>query len=387
MIEKIIFENFYSFKNQVEIDFQNNDPDDRYRDIFMIYGHNASGKTNFLRALSFIKWLLYNSWQRKNPEQDIPLEVFFNSDQPVKFELHFSSQDGQKYQYKVILNKKAIEEEALLKMSGKARTTFTYLFQRSLEKITNKKESQTPCTYNYTNLKLPIKKDDLLKNVRPNATVVSYLRQFSNPELNYLPEIFDSWASNVNFFGKGDISLSTATRFYKENPSYLEKIKNFLIKNDYGINEVEIKTKKEEEEETFFPNFVHFAGGKKFYLPFFVESTGTLDIFKYFVLILKALEKGGVLILDEFCAEIHPLTMRAILNYFSDPENNPARTQLIMTTHSTENMNFLARSNIIIIEKTNLISEAYKLSEVEGVRNEENFSKKYLSGAYGGIIK
>lgn len=387
MIEKIIFENFYSFKNQVEIDFQNDDLDDRYRDIFMIYGHNASGKTNLLKALSFIKWLLYRSWQRKNPEEDLPLKVFFNSDKPAKFELHFSSHDGQRYQYKVVLNKKAIREEALLKMSGKTRETFTYLFQRNLEKVIDKKENQTTYIYNYTNLKLPIKKDDLLKNVRPNATVVSYLRQFSNPELNYLPEIFNDWISNVGSLGKDDLSLTTATKIYKENPSYLEKIKNFLIKNDYGVDEVEIKMKKVEEEEVLFPNFVHFADGEKLYLPFFVESTGTLDIFKYFVLILKALEKGGVLILDEFCAEIHPLTMRAILNYFSDPENNPARAQLIMTTHSTENMNFLARSNIILVEKTNLISEAYKLNEVEGVRNEENFSKKYLSGAYGGIIK
>jgi predicted ATPase len=78
--------------------------------------------------------------------------------------------------------------------------------------------------------------------------------------------------------------------------------------------------------------------------------------------------------------------LEAILDLFGSPASNPRRAQLIFATHSSNVLNLLQKSQILLVEKNeHSESESFRLDEVEGVRTDENFSAKYLAGAYGAV--
>jgi hypothetical protein len=77
-----------------------------------------------------------------------------------------------------------------------------------------------------------------------------------------------------------------------------------------------------------------------------------------------------------------------LFNLFSNKEANSGRAQLIATCHATETMNHLDKYQIHFTEKSDEgVSSIYRLSDVQDVRNDENFAKNYNAGAYGAVPK
>ena len=95
---------------------------------------------------------------------------------------------------------------------------------------------------------------------------------------------------------------------------------------------------------------------------------------------------GGIAAVDELEADLHPNLLPALIDLFVSPESNPCGAQLIFTCHATPLLSVLDKYQIVIVAKDqNGISEAWRLDEIEGVRNTDNFFAKYTAGAYGGI--
>ena len=123
------------------------------------------------------------------------------------------------------------------------------------------------------------------------------------------------------------------------------------------------------------------------------ESYGTVRFINIFPLILKALVEGSVLVLDEFDANIHPMALMNIINIFHD-DINKKNAQLIFNTHNPIflNANIVRRDEIKFVERDDEthLSAHYSLSDFKtsgsnGVRKADDYLKHYFLGRYGAV--
>lgn len=123
------------------------------------------------------------------------------------------------------------------------------------------------------------------------------------------------------------------------------------------------------------------------------ESYGTVRFINMFPLILKALVEGSVLVLDEFDANIHPMALMNIINIFHD-DINKKNAQLIFNTHNPIflNANIVRRDEIKFVERDDEthLSTHYSLSDFKtsgsnGVRKADDYLKHYFLGRYGAV--
>ena len=116
------------------------------------------------------------------------------------------------------------------------------------------------------------------------------------------------------------------------------------------------------------------------------ESHGTRAFIKMYPYILAALKNGGVVLVDEMDAAIHPLLLPELLRWFYDKNGrNQNNAQLWLTCHSASLLEDLQKEEIVICEKDRQgRTRIFSLMDVK-VRRDENHYRKYLGGAYGGI--
>lgn len=124
------------------------------------------------------------------------------------------------------------------------------------------------------------------------------------------------------------------------------------------------------------------------------ESYGTVRFINIFPLILKALVEGSVLVLDGFDANIHPMALMNIINIFHDDDINKKNAQLIFNTHNPIflNANIVRRDEIKFVERDDEthLSTHYSLSDFKtsgsnGVRKADDYLKHYFLGRYGAV--
>ncbi len=116
------------------------------------------------------------------------------------------------------------------------------------------------------------------------------------------------------------------------------------------------------------------------------ESEGTQKIFELSPFIYAALKESTPLVIDEFDARFHPLLSKKIVELFNSESNKGS--QLIFITHDTNLLSaeLLRRDQIDFVEKDRFgASHLYTLVEIKGVRNDASFEKDYIQGKYGAI--
>ena len=392
MIKNFKTKNFYSFKNEVAVDLDRINKNDPYKNIFFIYGHNAAGKTNLLKAFAFLSWFSTSSWKNLEPEEEIPVEPYCfckNTDKSSLFEITFSTSKDRTYKYLIELNKKVVLKEHLWIQNEGQRTTFSTLFKRVWNSKSKKYNSDFRNFWISENFI-----EEMLQN-RNNCTLISALNHTKQKET--IPIINSLWNIHTNVNAVGKISrdqfkeILKVSQFYKIDEETQKKVVSLIKYLDIELHHLEWVSRffgKDKGQELFLPEFYHKKeDGEIYKLPFMYESSGTKNLYIILRWIVEVLETGGVAVLDEIDADLHPLVVRKLIKYFSNPQNNKLNAQLIVSTHSTELMNLLSKENIFFAEKNEeLESSIFSLSEIGGVRNTEDFSKKYLSGDYGGIM-
>lgn len=123
-------------------------------------------------------------------------------------------------------------------------------------------------------------------------------------------------------------------------------------------------------------------------IPLHSESDGTVKIFNIMPTILKNLEFGGLLCIDELDVKLHPLLFKKIVNMYKDKAINKNNAQLIYTAHSTFlfNSDDLRRDQLYLVEKNSFgKARLYSLSEFRNLRVDADYEKKYLTGQFGAI--
>jgi AAA15 family ATPase/GTPase len=395
MIYKLKFKNFYSFKNEIELDFvvgkKAGDNNSYYKDVFGnriskimgVFGANASGKTNFLKAIPFIKWLFLHSFKLGIDDKILFKQFLFSKEKkPSYFEIEFSDNGKRIFRYSTELTEEKIisEKLSLLDNPKKEKLKFRTLFERK-EKGNEK--------YFYSFSEEFDVSSDFERNIRKNVSVISLGASLNNKLcleiVKYFYFVVDNGIAEKGKINSGEIEeVSKSVNFFFRNPVLKEKAENILKKFDFGLEGIEIE--EDISSKSYSVSGKHKYFDEEFLLGFHYESTGTKNLFLLLRYILPVLENGKVVILDEIDSVIHPLIIPEIINLFTSKETNPKNAQIIFNSHNLEVLKELDKEQIVLIEKDeNGISDSWKLSDIKGVDVRENYYAKYLSGAYGGI--
>ncbi len=406
MILEFSINNFYSFKEENSVSFIVNkkspctdayvttENGTRITKILACFGANASGKTNLLKALSFLSWFTYKSFDLK-PDEKIPIQPFrFENDNAVISSLSVDFiQMGNIYRYVVKLSPDQIFSESLYIRSSKG---FKYLFKRHWN------EDKKLFDFSTKNFGLPGSFADSL-NMRKNASTISLALQHNHAESKNIAEFWSKISTNVREQGRdghldvGEVFyhiFKTAEYFHK-HIDYKIKAEELLTRFDLGLSGLEIEEREVgidqsgKPEKIIFPFGIHIGRDKSTHkLPLFYESSGTQNLFIVLRKILPILQEknGGIAVLDEFEVDLHPHMIPALLDLFISKKTNPYNAQLIFSCHSIELMKKLDKYQVLLVEKDEYgYSRVIRLDEIRGVRSDDNIYAKYDAGAYGAV--
>lgn len=340
----------------------------------VIYGANASGKSNFIKALEFFKWYIINSSKDIQSGEHVNVESFRlnanTANEPSYFEVLFGQGDIQ-YRYGFEVDDKKVYAEWLYQRANKRKSKEIELFYRKINEFT-------------IHSKFNVGKELVNKKmIRDNALLLSVAAQFNESTaveiLNWLNEttIIES-SKDENIWNNAIMQL--------ENQEMRHRIVAFSQYADLGIDDIE------KIENTIVSSHIQYddAGNeiKTITFPFKKnESEGTIKYFSLAYPIIDALDNGKRLIIDEFDSKLHPLLTCKVIALFNSKETNPNNAQLIFTTHDTNllSAHLFRRDQIWFTQKDRLGStDLYSLIEYK-VRNNAFFEKEYMQGKYGAI--
>jgi hypothetical protein len=394
MLHSYAFANFRSFLERVEVPFTLTDKDavngwdrvsqtgQRLTTVMAVLGANASGKTSLIQPLAFLAWFVRHSFSLP-PETDVPLAPHFNGrDLPSEFEIIAD----------------APEPEALLRYRLSA--TPQYVLAESLERKARRGQWRPIFDRQRTNDgKYQVTQDGFgldptqAENVRRNVSLISWAAQFNVSFANQLL----NFAIATNMFQGGrwwqptDDTVHECIQEYAKVPARHKRLAELLAQWDLGLAGVELREVENlspsGERETRWHAFgVHPDGTRESHLlPFMQESSGTKTAFALLTQFLPVLEHGGIVAYDELDSDLHPHVMEALLDLFASKKANPHDAQIIFSCNSPGVLRLLQKSQVMLVEKEGLDSEAWRLDSMEGVRSDENRVAKYLAGAYGAV--
>ena len=414
MLLSLKIENFRSIKSPLKIDFTTekrlNEDDLPYNSFIhngneilkslVLYGRNASGKSNILLALKALSWLINNSDAFKHGEKIPPYEPFiFDSEyinKPVKFEIAFISIESKiRYKYTISYNSSEIIYESLFFYPA---GTIAKLYERTEKKI----------TYGdyYQGTKKKIENDLLFNQL--------FLSKSSTSKVKYLDDVYLYFTKYFYVSTIHDTEYDKAIiRAFSELVLKDKKLKHNLLELlkaadtsilDFSITENEKRMKfsdnvPKELQKEILEKFKYevltshslFENGNeigKTTLNLKKESLGTKKLFVIGSLILNALSNGGVIVIDELDKGLHPLLTKLIIKLFNSKNSNPINAQLIFATHDSTLLDneILRRDQICFIDKDYQGgSTFYKLGDILGVRKDIPIDKWYLSGSFKAI--
>jgi len=366
-----------------------------------LYGANASGKSNLLSALGFMRNAVLASHRLWGPEDGIPRQPFAwaaKANEPSLFEISVVVA-GTRFQYGFVADDEQFVEEWLYAWPGKRKQTWferesgVYKFSEHLGGENRLIEQITRPNALFLSAAVQLKHERLaplyswfgtlaLVNVRRQHAAFS--RMTPEPFLGRLVEAWldpDPQRSQVT----GDASLYS--------------FRQLLRTADVGILDIKLDDEANEPKEPRGPPrspygrilVRHMSSSDDAWLPLEEESEGTRKLFRVGPVILNALQLGRPLVIDELEASLHPLLAIQILRQFNDPEKNPHNAQLLFTTHDTNLLGTVAgdpalrRDQVWLTEKD--IEGAtclYPLTDYKP-RKDENLERGYLQGRYGAI--
>lgn len=339
-----------------------------------IYGANASGKSNFIKALDFFKWYVINSSKDIQAGERVNVESFRLSsstvEEPSYFEAIFCNTEYQ-YRYGFEADENMVHSEWLYQKANKKRAKEVELFYRDED------------CFNIHS-KFIIGKELISKQmVRTNALLLSVAAQFNDAVAVEIVK----WLNDTTIIsGSNEKNIWDLATIRLDDLKMKQRIVDFSRYADLGIENIEkvnnaiISMHTQYDDEGNEVKLINFPFKKN-------ESEGTIKYFSLAYPIIDALDNGKRLIIDEFDSKMHPLLTCRIIALFNSKETNPKNAQLIFTTHDTNllSASIFRRDQIWFTQKDRFgATELYSLAEYK-VRNDASFEKDYLSGKYGAI--
>jgi hypothetical protein len=367
-----------------------------------IYGANASGKSNLIQAMAFMRRFVLQSSRESQAGEPTGVERFrLNTaawDKPSYFQITFYL-DGRRYRYGFEVDEEQIRAEWLYHTGQRESRLFI------------RQEAQYEMSGVFRSGR------GLTERTRSNALFLSVAAQFNVRLAMALLGWFRKDFNIVSGLNDASYAGFTLERFGADEP-FRQRVLAFVHEADLGIADIHIERlplaespipeevqlllaqlaerQKRSEEELLVSrpktthqvfNSEHGATGWETFDMKNQESQGTQKIFNLSGPLLDTLEGGKLLVIDEMEARLHPFITRAVIQLFNSPQTNPRNAQLVFATHDASLLShrFFRRDQIWFTEKDQYgATDLYSLAELR-VRNDASFDKDYIAGKYGAI--
>lgn len=362
----------------------------------VVYGANASGKSNLIKALQYMRGVVLESAGLPPGQGFDRLQPFklddTSADLPTEFEVTIIL-GGIRYQYGFAMNsQRIVSEQLLVYKTHKPQRWFArhidagsdkdiYEFGTGLKGAKNLWEGAT----------------------RPNALFLSMAVQLNSEALRPL---FDWFSSALVIFNElTPLSPQFSIQMLKQ-AAQRKAISEFMRAADISIDDIEVATrqamvhtinydlatgKREEtanEQAVDEVKFHHVTENGKAVFDLADESSGTRNLLFLTGPILEVLAKGLTLVIDELDTSLHPLLVQALVRLFHRPEVNKSGAQVLFTTHDTSLLDaygLFRRDQVWFVEKRRDQSSAlYPMLDFSPRKNEA-LERGYLQGRYGAL--
>lgn len=363
----------------------------------VLFGGNASGKSNFTSVLSIFRYYLFNKGIEKYNKEGFRFgEEDKNSTIKVR-----NVVDDKIYEYILEINfniKKIIKEKLYITALERK-----LVFERENNKIVKyDKEifSEYEITIGFINETLT-DSDSVISRIiewRVPEEIEKYIFYIDKIKINnysddlgkYIYENKNNKKLVIEFLKKIGIIVNDIEVYREKN--------EFFLKNIRESKEFQILSEKEQEKllsQIAYIYRIHFVyednQKQKYKLDYYEQSAGTQKILSMFFPIYNLLNNGGVMIIDELDITLHYSLIKEIIEMFNSVEYNRKNAQLIFTTHNLLLLDFnLFREDQIWFLENNDVStgtELYSLSDIEGYEKNKYLLRDYLNGNFGGIPK
>lgn len=350
----------------------------------VLYGRNASGKSNLLLALKQLTEMVASSENNKVGEVVKEYDPFACDAQtenaPTEFEIEFllSIPEGSqvKYCYRISFDKGKILSENL------------HFYPKGQKaKLFERKEGQPISFGDYIKGNKKSIEDGLLPNQLFLSKSATYKLEFLNEVYTYLSNQIVSLVFHDLGFEEEIVKEIIIPNLKIQ--SFRENLLELLKAADTGIVDIQYNSLSG-NIETSHRYFEKDESNEKTPIPFSyqMESLGTKKLLILTAAILNILKNGKVVLIDELDKSLHPLLSKMIVRLFLSSENNPHKSQLLFTTHDSSLMDgeLFRRDQMFITEKDYMgQTSIYNLSSIQGLRKNVPFEKWYLGGSLGGI--
>ncbi len=371
-----------------------------------IYGPNASGKSNLIRALSTMQQIITKQagHGEKLPVTPFKLDDKYNK-KPSSFEVTFYHKDVR-YQYGFTATTERICDEWLYAYpKGRLRDIAQTWFERKFNKKTGKTD------WNFGSY-LKGEKEKLKDRAINNVLLLSAGAQWNNKQLT---NVYEWFSEKIRIIRPSErtpaITFEMLTGAEKDEEwkelSYTY-INEMMRRADFGIHGINIRKEEIDIEEVEFPpdmpeeirnkilknlatrvEFIHQAEptGKDIHFSPLEESDGTRRFFELAGPWLLAIIEGMTLLVDEIEASLHPHLVQQLIKFIQNTKISESGAQLVFATHDTTLLDpeLFRRDQIWFTEKDEHSSTRLSPLSDYKPRKGEAMQKGYLSGRYGAI--
>jgi len=363
----------------------------------VIYGANASGKSNLLRAMLFMRNMVLNKdkvIQSTDPLSHDPFRLNTSTHEASSsFEMVFLI-DGIKYRYGFEADATTVYSEWLFEdASGRKEAKLFYRDTEEEHYVNSARFKEGSGFFDTSNAKIKISKNRL------------FLWQCDQNDGEIAKKIL-GWFKNFNLIdGLDDRGYLFYTMKMMEDIHFKKEIVKLVKSADIGITNIDIEIEGVEIPQSLVDTILNMksiklyayhklynqnnieVGNTEFNLDN-DESVGTQKFFKMSAPIINTLQEGKVLMIDELDASLHPVLTQHLIRLFNDPAINTKNAQLIFATHDTNLLkpHLFRRDQIWLCEKNRYgATDIYSLAQLKGVRKGDDFEKHYIQGKYGAI--
>ena len=381
--------------------------------IAAIYGGNASGKTNFFKALSFAKTLVVEGTR---PDSLIPIETFRLDDrwksQPSRFAFELLI-DETIYEFRFAVTQKEVLEERLVKITSTSekvlydRRDGNLSFDSSLSK-----DPFFPFVFRGTRDNQLFLTNSVSQNIDDFRPVYDWFKDKlvlvapdsrfdlfelfldeGHPLYMAMNEMLSRLDTGIAHLGSEEIPLENISIPEPLKTELQEKVKEGMairLLMEPQTNRIVITRKDGELIAKRLVAYHPKSDGTEVRFEIHQESEGSqrvIDLLPAF-LELSAQTLQKVYVIDEIDRSLHPLLIRQLLEEYLSNCSTETRTQLLLTTHNVMLMDqqLLRRDEMWVTERDKSgVSSLFSFSEYKDVRYDKDIRKSYLQGRMGGI--
>ena len=413
MLINYVFENFRSFKNKTRLSMEAGAQRTLDENLIrknklrilpsaIIYGANASGKSNIIMSLAMMKEIVLQGSLEAFSQDLNNLELYpfaHSSEQkPMLFEIEFTDEESR-FLYSFEVQTKSFDKDKRQIVSEQLwignNKSLTQIFERNLHQVAIKRDKKVLSLIHYNEKLLTEIENKINKNLDPSELFLihAFKTIISSEIADKVIDFFKNKLIVVSDFTlkKTNLTLSVADMPDKDFLAWNKTLDGFVKNADFGPQRILFKSQKSEEEHSADMELVSIykSGKRDVMVPAeLMESRGTLKLLDFVIPFESLFAKGGIFVLDEFDAAIHPELIKGIIALFNDQSLNKEGAQLTFTTHNPIYLNnkIFRRDQIKFVEKDKDTFEStiYSLADFGStdVRNDQNYLLNYFKGKY-----